>query len=131
MNQEVKDWLEYAKMDLDGAELLNTAKYPKPVELVCYHCQQCGEKAVKTLIVHYGFSSTMPKTHDINFLLDQIKNKVKVPNDIYNHAAYLTKYGVETRYPNSLDLTEDDADLVIKYANEIYDWTKSIVGSEN
>lgn len=127
MNQEVKDWLNYSKMDLDGAEILNSSRFPKPIPLVCYHCQQSAEKAIKTLIIYFGFTNSMPKSHDITLLLDQIKNKVHISDDLYKRAALLTKCGVETRYPNELDLTEDDANLLINYAEDIYNWVISIV----
>ena len=38
MDTEVKNWLDFAKRDLDVARHLNTAFYPKPLEIVCYHC---------------------------------------------------------------------------------------------
>lgn len=28
--------------------------YPKPLEIICYHCQQSAEKAIKAIIMYYG-----------------------------------------------------------------------------
>lgn len=47
MLPEVKEWLEFAKMDLDAAKHLNDTFYPKPLQIICYHCQQSAEKALK------------------------------------------------------------------------------------
>lgn len=125
MNQEIRDWLDYAKMDLNGAKLLNSADFPRPIQLVCYHCQQSAEKAVKALLIQHGCS--IPRTHDIVFLLENIRNNVVIDDKLYKHASYLTKYGVETRYPNELDLTEKDADAALEYATEIYKWVESMI----
>jgi len=33
----VKEWYRFAMMDLNAAIYLNTM-YPKPLEIICYHC---------------------------------------------------------------------------------------------
>ena len=50
MLPEVKEWLDFAKMDLDAAKHLNDTFYPKPLHIICYHCQQSVEKALKASI---------------------------------------------------------------------------------
>ena len=90
MNDEYKEWLHYAQMDLDSAKYLNGAPmHPKPIHVVCYHCQQAAEKAAKALIVYYGCQGGgLPKKHDVEFLLRQVKNLLKedkgfaIPDDI-------------------------------------------------
>ena len=47
MNQETKQWLDMADMDLGVAKYLMENYYPKPLEIICYHCQQAAEKAIK------------------------------------------------------------------------------------
>ena len=47
MNQETKQWLDMADMDLGVAKYLMENYYPKPLEIICYHCQQAAEKPLK------------------------------------------------------------------------------------
>ena len=64
MNEEHERWLAFACDDLRMAELaLGEALYNQ----VCFHCQQCAEKAVKGLLVHQGFAP--PRTHRLGDLL--------------------------------------------------------------
>ncbi len=72
--EEYREWLAFAQTDYDCAKYLNEAPlYPKPLNIICYHCQQAAEKAVKGLIVYFCSQGGMPKVHDISFLLNQIK----------------------------------------------------------
>jgi HEPN domain-containing protein len=57
-------WLALAYQDLRVAELAMTeALYNQ----VCFHCQQCAEKAVKGLLAHQG--QNPPRTHRLGDLL--------------------------------------------------------------
>ena len=47
MNQETKQWLDMADMDLGVAKYLMENYYPKPLEIICYHSQQAAEKAIQ------------------------------------------------------------------------------------
>ena len=42
--ESFSEWLRYANMDLDAAKFLFENQYPKPLEIICYHCQQAAEK---------------------------------------------------------------------------------------
>lgn len=124
---QTSKWLEYAHSDLRAAKHMYSDIYPKELEISCYHCQQCAEKAVKALIIYYGFGSTMPKSHDIVFLLDQIKNQIPISESIYKCANDLTKYSTVSRYPNEMVSDESQTIQAIKYAEEIYNWARSII----
>ena len=54
MEHEETMWLSFAKTDLGVANYLNENYHPKPLEIICYHCQQAAEKAIKALIVACG-----------------------------------------------------------------------------
>jgi HEPN domain-containing protein len=125
MTPQTKEWYDMAVMDLGVAKHLDATYYPKPIEIICYHCQQSAEKAVKALIVSYGAEGGMPKLHDISFLLDQIKKKVPIEEKYYDYADTLTPYGVSIRYPNELFLEERHAKEAIRFADEILTWVKS------
>jgi len=42
----VKEWYRFAMMDLNTANYL-CGMYPKPIEIICYNCQQSAEKMLK------------------------------------------------------------------------------------
>lgn len=37
-----KEWFDFAEQDIKSAEYLMNM-IPKPLEIICYHCQQCAE----------------------------------------------------------------------------------------
>ena len=43
------EWMKYARADYTAAEHLTT-HYPVQLEIICYHCQQTGEKALKAIL---------------------------------------------------------------------------------
>ena len=131
MNQETKQWLNMADMDLGVAKHLMENYYPKPLEIICYHCQQAAEKAIKALVVSRGTQGGMPKLHDLSFLLNQVKNFVKIEEKYYDYADTLTPYGVSVRYPNELFLEERHAKEAIQYAEEILEWVYGLVKDES
>jgi HEPN domain-containing protein len=45
--EELRQWLEKADHDLMAAEYLTTMHYPRPDEIICFHCQQAAEKYLK------------------------------------------------------------------------------------
>ena len=51
MNKEilVQEWLDHSRKDLDSAEFL-TRMMPEPLEIICFHCQQSVEKAMKAYL---------------------------------------------------------------------------------
>ncbi len=80
---EWKEWLRFAQMDYDCALYLSTMPlHPRPYEIICYHCQQTAEKAVKAVIVSLGAQGGLPKIHSISFLMNQIKDQLKDVNGI-------------------------------------------------
>ena len=104
-------------MDLKIVRYLEETYRPKPLEIICYHCQQAAEKGMKALIIYYGAEGGMPKLHDLSFLLNQIKNKVEVEDRFYDYTDTLTPYGVKIRYPNELFLEERNAKAAIQYTH--------------
>ncbi|MCC6094680.1 MAG: HEPN domain-containing protein [Eubacterium sp.] len=125
MNDVLQEWLKYIEQDLSVAKHLYDKFYPKPFEIICYHCEQAAEKAVKMLIVNKGSQGGLPRSHDISFLLNQINHMYSIPDEYYDYADTLSKYGVAARYPNELFLDDFDAMEAIKYSEKIVSWAKS------
>ncbi len=124
MDNTVLEWLKTSETDLGVAQHLFENYHPKPLEIVCYHCQQSAEKAIKAVIISYGAPGGMPKLHDLSFLLNQVKNLVRVDDQLYDYADTLTPYGVSVRYPNEFFLEERHAVAALAYAAEILKWAK-------
>lgn len=126
---DAREWLAYAQSDLGVAKHLYEVYYPKPLEIICFHCQQSAEKAVKSIIVLGGSQGGLPKKHNIDLLLNQIKNMVIVEEKYYDYADTLEPYSVSMRYPNELFLEDHHAGKAIDIAQEFFDWAKEIIDS--
>ena len=122
---DAEEWLSYAESDLGVAEHLFKTYHPKPLEIICFHCQQAAEKAVKSIIVLNGSQGGLPRKHDIFLLLNQIKNTVKIDERFYDYSDILSPYGVAMRYPNELFLEERHAEQALEIAHEFVEWAKS------
>lgn len=131
---EYKIWLSYAQMDYECAKYLNESPmHPRPLNIICYHCQQAAEKAAKALVVYYGNQGGMAKNHDVDFQLNQVKNLLKedkgisIPEDIILKAAEISMYASEPRYPNELPIDEMDVSKALQDSKEIMNWVKRII----
>ena len=51
MDDNTQLWLEFANADLETASFLYDKQYPRQLEIICYHCQQAGEKAIKAFYI--------------------------------------------------------------------------------
>ena len=125
MAHEARRWLEYAENDLAVAKHLMATFYPKPLEIVCYYCQQAAEKAVKAVYVALDIPGGVPKKHDLSFLLAQMRRCVPVAEDMLDHADELNAFGVLVRYPNEIRIDEAATAASIRYADEILAWAET------
>ena len=68
MKELARNWLDYAKRDLQAAhQLVSTADL---AGLVAFHCQQCIEKSFKGLLEFY--EQSIPRIHDLITLHQQV-----------------------------------------------------------
>lgn len=122
----VKSWLEFADMDADLADFTFDNMHPKPLELICYHCQQAVEKALKALFLSVS-ESDIPKTHDLALLADIISEKIIIDDNIYNMCSDLTPYGVKIRYPKEILVDEDMTKKALFDKKRVLDWVKEMI----
>lgn len=122
--------MKMSEMDYGVAKHLFQTFYPKPYEIICYHCQQAAEKAIKALIIEGGSQGGLPKKHDLSFLLEQIKKSVKIEEKYYDYADTLTPYGVSVRYPNELFLEERHAKEALEMTDEMIEWVKQVLSAK-
>ena len=131
MVAEVQQWMAYAEKDLAVAKHLLQTFHPQPLEIICYHCQQSAEKAIKAVYIALGIPGGLPRKHDLTFILEQMKNRVSVEESMMDHADELNSYGVVVRYPNEIQMDERKVQLAIRYADEILAWAQTAVANQN
>ena len=117
---DVKEWIRFADMDVLSANHLNEIQYPKPLEIICYHCQQAAEKMLKALII--ANDGELQKTHDLGLLTDILSEFVTFPVNVLNSADELTPYGVKIRYPQELNIEESHVTKALSNMKAVYDF---------
>ena len=119
--------LAMADTDFGVADHLDKEYHPKPYEIICYHCQQAAEKAVKAVIKAYNIPGGIPKTHDLVFLLEQLRAYREISEGLFDMAEKLTIYGVAVRYPNELHIDDSHVKNALKSSGSIVKWAKEVV----
>jgi HEPN domain-containing protein len=117
----VQEWIRFAEMDLNSANILSN-HYPKPVEIICYHCQQSAEKILKVFLILQ--ENTPPKIHDLLQLLALCVNLESKADEIFNQRNILNRYSTVTHYPAEIKITEYDSKTALRYAKEVLDFFK-------
>lgn len=95
-SERAAEWLRFAQDDLRSAEVLLKEKI---FNEVCFHSQQCAEKAMKALIVAKG--DVVPKTHRLVDLFELVIKYHKLQN-IRTACLVLDQYYIPTRYPDAV-----------------------------
>lgn len=129
ISKQVLEWLRFAEMDFVTANHLDKTLYPKPMEIICYHCQQCAEKYLKALIEYLG--KEIEKTHDLGNLANSIEERIEVPHNVLVSCAKLTQYGVKIRYPQEFELNEKNVKSAICDMENIKTWCKEQIESRS
>ena len=125
----LQQWLDKGKDDLRSAEYLSTMHHPTPDEIICFHCQQSAEKYLKAFI----FSNDIEpeKTHDLEYLLEICKRYNAEFSVLSSNAYILKRYGVMPRYPNELEITNEDMKNAIGYAKIVQKFVMKIIDEMN
>jgi len=95
MSEASKNWLTFARQDLRMAELALTEGI---LNQVCFHAQQCVEKAIKGWLEQHG--QTAPRTHRLVDLIQLLSPDVM--SDLNNDLPLLDRFYIPTRYPDAL-----------------------------
>ena len=109
------EWLTYARTDLSAAKHL-TQMAPQPMEIICFHCQQSAEKALKAYLTTRDIRP--PKTHDLDELL-ALAGKNKAIENLREETIYLNDYSVMIRYPGERIIEEKDLHDALVSAEKI------------
>ena len=132
--EEAKQWMSYARDDYDVAHYLCEEDFhPKKLEIICYHCSQAAEKAVKAVIVDLGSQGGLAKVHKIGFLLNQIKNilprekEMQITDEMMDWGDELSNYSVDVRYPNQLQIDEYRTKKAIEKMEFFVNWAQKVL----
>jgi len=102
---EATRWLNVAAKDLGNASFLFENRWPRPLELICFLCQQCVEKALKAYLV---FQDEVPsRTHDVAFLCEKCVEYSDTFAPWVNACQQLISYAVNVRYPLNVEIEEE------------------------
>jgi HEPN domain-containing protein len=116
MKPATREWVDRAEADYAAALLLRRSRKKHSRDLVCYHLQQCIEKYLKARLVEGGIA--VPKTHDLERLLDLAVKLEPLWETMRPAAAALTDYAVEVRYPGRTT-TPDEARALLRSTNRM------------
>ena len=122
-----KDWLRYAKSDLNTANHMFNDVNPKETEISCYHSQQCAEKSLKSYLVSKNIDP--PRTHDLLELNNLCLAQEPEFSTMQQYCVFLNPYGVHVRYPNELAVDDAIAKLAIIHAQKVYDFCSHLINS--
>ncbi len=124
--QTPAEWMVLARSDLAVAAV---ARVPSAVPATpCFLAQQAAEKSLKAVLLSRRISFS--KTHDVGALLDLLPPDMDVPVDV-QHAALLTRYAVDTRYPGTHEQpTWADYERVLHLAEIVVAWAQEVIGGK-
>ena len=89
-----------------------------PLEIICFHCQQAAEKALKAFVTYHG--TNVPKTHDLTNLNELCAVHEKDIESLVEQCIALNDYAVEIRYPDESRIEEGDAQQALKDADIVF-----------
>lgn len=128
MNADAERWLHFAREDLEIAELAMSASI---YNQVCFHAQQCAEKAIKGLLILQG--TVPPRTHQLSDLLELLDTDPFGRPHL--EIQFLDRFYIPTRYPDALpDLVaeglsnEEDAAEALAVARHVLETVVALAG---
>ena len=114
--------MNVAKKDLKASKFLSTDD-DVYVEGVCFHSQQCAEKALKAFLDLNGVR--YPFIHDLERLCLDCKNIDNTFSEIFNHCLILNNYSAQSRYIDDSEVPIEEMYEAIKLAEEVYNFVKA------
>jgi HEPN domain-containing protein len=119
-----KEWLRYAKSDLNTAKHMFNDIHPKEAEISCYH-EQCAEKSLKPCLI--ARETDPPYVHDLVELVRLYTTHEAGFSTIQQYCVSLNPYGVQARYPNELAVDDGIAERGINNAEKVLEFSEKII----
>ena len=120
-----KEWLRYAKSDLNTAKHMFEDVHPKETEISCYHTQQCAEKSLKAYLI--AKETDPPHTHDLVELVRLCIAYEASFSTIQPYCVSLNPYGVHVRYPNELAVDDSITGQAISYTEKVLGFCEKMI----
>lgn len=116
-SKSYEEWINMAKKDLRGAEILYEARGVE--ELVAFHCQQAVEKHLKAFLIKE--TGILHSGHYLMGLLKKCYQIDEMFKEFIFQTTFLNSYYIETRYPaeDGLIIDEEDAKKCLEYASQV------------
>ena len=112
-------WIQHAETELGHAR----APIGDALAVECFHAHQAAEKSVKAVYVARQIPFTY--THDIEKLLDGLRERGIAVPDAVKEAEDLTIYATGTRYPDSEPVSAKEHKEAVRIAAAVLEWAKS------
>lgn len=120
---EVESYFRKAERDLATAGRMSESGADF-ADVVCFHAEQCAEKALKALILALG--EVPPRTQDLVVLQQALCRLEKRGRVLQEYCLALTDYAVAPRYPGWEDLVgRVDIDGVLRNASAVLDHVRT------
>jgi HEPN domain-containing protein len=123
-NTSVESWVRLAEQDYASARHL-MGLYPRPVEVVCYLCQQAAEKILKAILV--ADNLPIPRTHDLVALTQSMMGAHPALQELLPLCARLSVFAVTTRYPYPGELPENADSAALEGSGHILELAKDVL----
>jgi HEPN domain-containing protein len=119
--------LRIAEGDLASAIGLRKIAEGRP-ENVCYHAQQCVEKAIKAVFCGKGLA--VPLVHDLDLLVAKLPQELQPPS--YAVLSELSLFASVRRYEEGVAiLSEEDLDSALAVAQAHLVWARQMLEMGN
>ena len=122
MDEVVAEWIKFSEKDLETAKHLYKTMHPKPLEIICYLCQQSSEKTLKAFLIYWEVKPE--KTHDLELLRSECWKVDDSFGDIIKECALLNRYSSQPRYPFEIQVTDNDALSALQDSEKISEFIK-------
>jgi len=129
MNAKSLRWLKFAKDDFEVGQATLISFGDRYAGIVAYHAQQAAEKAFKAFLVFND--KFVPKTHNLNVLLDQCDALDSDFKNIWIQADRLNPFSIQTRYPDDIctELTREEAEELLRCSEQIIELVEKKIKS--
>ena len=126
-NDIAAQWMKKANDDLIIARHAFEHIHPKQLDISCYHCQQAGEKALKAMLIFHEAVDEVPRTHDLEVLLNQCVPLNNGFEGLRDGCVALTPYATQARYPGNREITEPETAAALQKAERIVNFCAKLI----
>ncbi len=121
----IRRWIAKAENDVRTAQVMLRAE-PPVTDVVCFHAQQCAEKALKAFLVSSDLH--VEKTHYLPRLVELCAGAVPTFDGLRDLAAELTDYAVESRYPDDWrEIPVEEARAAVEKTEKVLEFVRTRV----